>query len=172
MSQNTDTDAKRLTTKHVVLILGTLIILCAAVLIAIFLLKDNSEPAGTSVITESNLADIKGEMQAHVDKGMFMTHMNTTWIFPDGKSPSSNAIMGNAAANNYPFWFTLTLPDTDETLFKSGLMPLGTQLSELKLDKDLDKGTYDALVTVHMVDEEGKEMESNMSFNVSLIVEN
>jgi hypothetical protein len=174
MSQNataTTTSKKGLTTKHVVLILGALIIICAAVVIAIFLLN-KPEPATTPVITESNLKEIQGEIQEKVAKGMFMTHMNTTWTFPDGGSPSSDAVMGNAAGNNYPFWFTLTLPDTEETLLQSGLIPTGSQLSEVKLSRDLDKGTYPALITIHMVDENGEEVESNMGFNITLEVQN
>ena len=173
MSQeNTATPKKGLTTKHVVLILGTVVIICAAVLIAIFLLKDKPEETGIGIITESNVEQIQGETREKVAKGMFMTHMNTTWTFPDGKSPSKDAVMGNASGNNYPFWFSLTLEDSDETLFESGLLPLGTQIGEIKLNKNLDKGTYPALVTVHMVDEQGNEVEGNMSFKVTLIIEN
>lgn len=169
---NTATAKKGLTTKHVILILGSLIIICAAIVVAIFLLKDKPEQSGISVINESNLEQIQGKVEENVAKGMFMTHMNTTWIFPDGKSSSSNAIMGNAAENNYPFWFTVTLPDTEEIIFQSGLMPVGTQLSKIKLDKNLKMGTYPAVITIHMIDDEGEEVEGNMTFNITLEVKN
>lgn len=169
MTQKTNAASKGLTTKHIILIFGSLIIICAAVIVAIFLLKD--KPEGTPVITEANVKEIQGEIQEKVAKGMFMTHMNTTWIFPDGKSPSSNAVMGNASGNNYPFWFTVSLPDTSEIIYESGLLPVGTQLAELKLNKDLGKGSYPAVVTIHMVDENGDEVDSNMAFNIKLEVE-
>ncbi len=171
MTQKTNTTGKKLETKHIILIFGSLIIICAAILIAIFLLKDKPETV-TPVVTADNLTQIQGEIKDKVAKGMFMTHMNTTWNFPDGKAASSNAVMGNATGNTYPFWFTLTLADTDEAIYQSGLLPVGQQLSEIKLDKDLDKGTYPAVVNIQMIDENGEEMESNMGFNITLIVEN
>jgi methionine-rich copper-binding protein CopC len=49
---------------------------------------------------------------------------------------------------------------------------VGSQVAEIVLDKDLEAGTYPALLTVHMVEEDGAEVESNMGFNITLIVEN
>lgn len=174
MSQKTDTAVstaeKGLTTKKIILIFGILIILCAAVVTAIFLLRDKPEVV-TPVVTAANLEQIQGEIQDKVAKGMFMTHMNTTWTFPTGDSASSDAVMGNASSNNYPFWFTVTLSDTNEVIYKSGVLPIGQQLSEIKLDKDLDAGTYAATVNIQMIDDNGDEVESNMGFNITLIVQ-
>jgi hypothetical protein len=175
MAQKGKTAQKGLTTKHIVLILGVLLILCAAVITTILLLRKQPaattmEIAGAKVVDQSNLSTIKQDIEDKVAKGMFETFMNTTWSFPDGKSPSSDAVMGNSAANNYPFWFTVTLSDTQEIVYTSSLMPLGTQLEKIILEKDLEKGTYPAVVNIHMVDENGAEVESNMGFNITVIV--
>ena len=171
MTNKSQTAEKKLTTKHVILILGALIIICAAVVTAIFFMTREIPDEMTPVANAGNLEDIKSQVQDKVSKGMFMTHMNTTWVFPDGKSASSNAVMGNSSANNYPFWFTLKLADTDEVLYKSGTLPVGQQLSEIKLDKDLAKGDYPAVINIQMVDENGTDVESNMAFNITLTVE-
>lgn len=162
-----------LTTKHVVLILGALAIVCAAVVLAVVLSR-GPEPAvtGARVIDENNLAEITAEIEEKVAKGMFETHMTTTWTFPDGKSPSSDAVMGNSPNNNYPFWFEVTPQGANEAVYTSSLLPVGSQVAEIVLDKDLEAGTYPALLTVHMVEEDGAEVESNMGFNITLIVEN
>ena len=171
MSGNTSTAAaKGLTTKKIILIFGSLIIICAAIIIGILLLRDKPEEI-TPVANANNIEQIQGEIKDKVAKGMFMTYMNTTWSFKDGGSPSYDAVMGNSSANSYPFWFTVTLTDTNEVIYKSGLLPVGQQLSEIKFDKDLDKGTYPAVVNIQMVDENGEEVESNMGFNITLIVE-
>lgn len=170
MSNTTNTAAKGLTTKKIILIFGSLIIICAAVIIAILLLRE--EPEGIAVANASNIEQIQGEVKDKVAKGMFMTHMNTTWSFKNGGSASYDAVMGNSSANTYPFWFTLTLADTSEVIYQSGLIPVGQQISEITLEKDLDKGTYPAVVNIQMVDENGKEMDNNMGFNITLIVEN
>jgi hypothetical protein len=160
-----------LTTKHIVLILGALVIVCAAVIIAVLLLRaEKPAQGGVPIVDESNISDIMAEIDEKVARGMFETHMNTRWSFPDGKSPSSNAVMGNAPANNFSFWFTVTLADTGELVYTSSLLPVGSELESIVLDKDLDAGTYAAIVTIHMVDDEGAEVESNMGINITLIV--
>jgi hypothetical protein len=100
---------------------------------------------------------------------MFETHMNTIWSFRDGHSPSHDAVMGNAAGNNFPFYFTVTL-DTGEVIFTSGLLPLGTQIDGILLDRALDAGTYPAVVNIHMIDD-GVPVETNMGINITLIIE-
>jgi hypothetical protein len=174
MTQEVKTAQKGLTTKHIILILGALVIVCAAVITGILLLRQPAaktvEIAGAKVVDQSNLSTIKQDIKDKVAKGMFETFMNTTWSFPDGKSPSSDAVMGNSATNSYPFWFTVTLSDTQEIVYTSSLMPLGTQLEKIILDKDLEKGTYPAVINIHMVDENGAEVESNMGFNITLVV--
>lgn len=175
-NKNSVSAAKGLTNKHIILILGSLAIICAAVVITILLLHQPTPlpqdivPDKVPIVNKDNLDKIESDIEDKVAKGMFETHMNTNWEFPDGKSNSSNAVMGNSASNRYPFWFTVTLKDTNEIVYTSSLLPLGTQLKEIKLEKDLKKGTYPAVVSIHMVDEKGVEVESNMGFNITLNV--
>jgi hypothetical protein len=165
--------AKGLTTQKTILILGAIIIICAAIVMIFVLTRDSEpEPVGTRVIDENNLAEITAEIEEKVAKGMFETHMTTTWVFPDGESPASDAVMGNSPNNNYPFWFELILPGTGEVIYTSSLLPLGSQIEEILLEKDLDAGTYSANLQIHMIEEDGSEVESNMGFNITLIVEN
>jgi hypothetical protein len=161
-----------LQTKHIILILGGLLILAAAVVAVIVLTREEApaEFGDIPVIDQDNLADVEEEIREKVEKGMFATHMNTMWTFPDGKSPSDDAVMGNSAANTYPFWFEVTVGD--EVLFKSDLLPVGTQIKDIVLTKDLDAGEYPAVVNIHMVDDtnNNEPIESNMGFNITLVI--
>lgn len=156
---------------------GMIIGIVAAVAVvgagAFFLLRPAEEVAANTmpVVDESNIATIEREINDKVEKGMFETHMTTTWTFPDSKSPSSDAVMGNSASNNYPFWFTVTLPD-GEVVYTSSLLPIGTEIAEIVLEQELAAGTYPAVLGIHMVDENGEEIESNMGFNITLVIEN
>jgi hypothetical protein len=172
MSKANSAAVKGLSTKQIILILGIVAIVCATVVVAIILLKDKPGEMGVAILNESNAEQIQSDVKEKVAKGMFMTHMNTTWNFPNGKSPSSNAIMGNAPGNNYPFWFSLALSESKDIVFESGILAVGTQIKEIKLSKALEKGSYPAVVTIHMVDENGDEIENNMGFNISIEVEN
>jgi hypothetical protein len=80
--------------------------------------------------------------------------------------------MGNSPNNNYPFWFEVALSDSNRIVYTSSLLPVGSQIAEIVLDEDLDAGTYPAVLTVHMVEEDGAEVESNMRFNITLLVAN
>jgi hypothetical protein len=169
---------KGLSTKHIVLILGALVIVCAAVIAIILLTRptsdimDNNAPLGNLVVDEGNVADIQSQIDEKVAKGMFETHMNMTWTFPDGEKASSDAVMGNSANNNYPFWFELTLDDTGEVVYTSSLLPVGAALKEIILSEDLDAGTYPATIYIHMIDENNEPVESNMGFGITLVIQN
>ena len=163
-----------LTTRHVVLILGLVIIIAASVIVAILLLRDTAEePDGLPVINQANVREIQEQVRENVARGMLRTHMNMIWNFRDGASPSHNAVMGNSASNNFPFYFTITLGGTGEVIFTSGLLPLGTVIdnSDIVLGRVLPAGDYDAVVNVHMVDDDGEPVDSNMGFNITLIIE-
>jgi hypothetical protein len=168
--------SKGLQTKHIVLILGVLVIIAAAAVAAYVLTRPQTLPmaetGGAPVMNEDNMEQIMAEVGEKVAKGMFHTYMNTTWRFPDGKSASSNAVMGNAAENNYAFWFDVTLKDSGDEVYASSLLPVGTQLKEIILSKDLDKGEYAAVVRIHMIDENNEPVEGNTGFNITLVIQN
>ena len=173
-------EKKGLTGKHVALILGIFLILALAAVLIVYLLRPQPEvevaappiPSGNFVVDEGNIEEIRSALQESIERGMFQTHMTTTWTFPDGNSPSSDAIMGNAASNNFPFWFTVTLSGTDQIIYTSTVLPLGTQLSQIKLDVPLPAGTYSAVIGLNMVDDDGIPVETNMGFGITIIVQN
>ena len=170
------------------LILCFVVVVCAAVITVILLIGRNETPdgaletyvpganvplaGGNLVVNENNLKEIEEEINKKVAQGRFVTHMTMTWTFPNGRSASTNAVMGNSVNNNYPFWFEVQLADTKEVIYTSSLLPVGSQLAELKLDKPLEKGEYSAVVYIHMIDENNEPVESNMGFNIDLVVKN
>ena len=169
-------EKKGLTGKHVALILGVLVIIAAAVVIVFLLrpepaevaLAETDPPAAARVMTEENYKEIMSDLTERIDRGRFRTYMNTTWTFPDGKSPSSNAVMGNSPANNYPFWFTVAIVDTGEIVFSSGILPVGAEMAEIKLEKELPAGEYAANIRINLVDEDDEPVQSNVGFNITL----
>ncbi len=166
---------KGLSNQAVILIIVIGILICGTVIAVVLLLgREEPQPAVTGrnpILTADNYLEIQQEVADRVDKSMFETYMNTTWRFPDGESASSNAVMGNSDANNFPFYFTVTLEGETEPIFTSGLLPLGTRIGEIVLDRDLEQGTYPAVVHIHMVDDDGVLLEGNMGFNIALEIE-
>jgi len=174
---------KALTPAHIALALGCVAIVCTAVVVAVFVMNNNNTvyvevpmpvaaiTGGSGVITAENIAEIQQETAEQVERGMFRTHMNTTWVFPDGNSPSTNSVIGNSASNNYPFWFTLTLIETGDVLYTSGLIPLGSYMTGISLDIPLPAGEHEAVVSINMIDDEGEPVDSNVGLGVILFVQ-
>ena len=79
--------------------------------------------------------------------------MNSTWNFANGESPSSNAYVENAEANTNSVYFDVTLAETEETIYESPILPVGSHLENITLDTILQAGTYDCIVTYHLLDE-------------------
>ncbi len=170
-------EKKGLSTKALVLIILIVILLCGTAIAIVLLLRENeTQPAPINngiPVTAENVREIDRQIDEQVERGMFETYYSPTWTFPDGSSPASNFLMGNSPANRYPFYFTLALTGAeDDLIYTSDVLPVGMQLGELVLDRDLDAGTYSAAISVHMVDDEGVEIQSNMGFIITLIIEN
>ncbi len=163
----TPEELKKKKRKKIIIIACILLIIIAAVVIYFL-----TRPKG---ITEGNYKQIMEDMENEVQEGYFETYMNTDWTFPDGTSETTDAILGNSPNNKKPIRCEVRLAETDEVVFKTDVMPVGTELPPFKLDVDLDAGTYDAVCEVYLLDEEkdGTYTDySNAGFNVTITVEN
>ncbi len=163
----TPEEVKKKKRKKIIIIVCILLIIIAAIVIYFL-----TRPKG---ITEGNYKQIMEDMENEVQEGYFETYMNTDWTFPDGTSETTDAILGNSPNNKKPIRCEVRLADTDEVIFKTDVMPVGTELPPFKLDVDLDAGTYDAVCEVYLLDEEkdGSYTDySNAGFNVTITVEN
>ena len=153
------------TKNRIVMIIGGLIILLLVGVIAVLLLKpeETTDNKGNLLVDESNLEDVTNAMGDAVADGMFEVNMSTSWSFPDGASASTNAVIANGTANHYPITFEVILDG--EIIYTSPVIPVGKQIKEVILEKDLDAGTYHAICQYHLWKEDGTE---NSSFGVNI----
>lgn len=163
---------KGLNKTQVILIIGFILII-AAIGVGFYILTHQPEEAagGNLLITEDNLGEVEQQLADQIARGAFETYMNMKWTFPNGSSPSSDAVIGNSASNRFDFYFDIMLAETNQIVFTSGVIPVGRRLMELTLTEDLPAGNYPALITYHMIDENGEVMESDVSFSVEIVVE-
>jgi hypothetical protein len=122
------------------------------------------------VVVEENASSIKEWAETPVEDGYYRVQMNMKWDFPDGESLSSNAYVANAETNTRTVYFDLTLKETDELLYSSPFIPVTAKFDEIKLNRDLEKGEYPAMVTYHLVDDNFEEI-TTVSINIVLNVE-
>lgn len=100
---------------------------------------------------EADTDKIVASLNEKVEEGMINISMNTTPIFANGTS-SGNLMIVNESVNRYPQVVEITRNDTDEIIYKSGAVAVGSKIESAKLDVDLDAGTYECTAMFYNVD--------------------
>lgn len=109
------------------------------------------------LVTPENVEEIlTQEPPQELDADRYIVTMNSTWNFESGASASSNSYVENSPENSFPVYFDIFLNETGETLYQSPILALGTHLEGIKLDKELEDGIYDCVMTYHLVDDDQK----------------
>jgi hypothetical protein len=149
---------------------GAVIIVLLVVVIVLLVKKDTqtatsateSAPKRNVVVTPDNVEEAASQLEEsdYVVPGSYEVRMNTTWHFKDSASASDDAYVENAIENTNDVYFDVTLADTDENIYSSPVIPLGSHLEDITLDKELKDGTYDCVLTYTLVDEEQNPLSS------------
>lgn len=131
--------------------------------------EDRNAVMDRGFVNESNNQVIMDDVQDKVAEGMFECRMTTSWVFEDGESESPNAYVANVESNLHTIYFDVYDRTTEELLYSSPMIPVGSELESFKLDKKLQKGEYDATVMYTLVDEDYEEV-SKVGFNITITV--
>jgi hypothetical protein len=160
--------------KGVGLLIFFLILVIAALIVAVvILLGKNKDTTGNGslnvdagysdsaekrnvVVNKDNVEQLI-EQLAEEDKtpvGRYQVSMTTDWHFADGESISGDAYVENVEANTNSVYFDILLADTEEKIYSSPVIPVGSYLKNIQLDKNLPDGTYDCVIVYSLIDEE------------------
>ncbi len=101
--------------------------------------------------------------------GYYEVQMNTTWNFTSSKKPSYNAYVGNSNSNLNTIYFTISIDE--ENIYTSPYLPVGTNLKNIKLEKNLKKNSYNAIMKYHLLDDNYIEI-SSLSVSMTIVIEN
>ena len=149
------------------------VVLFMALVVCIVLLltksKDDSKELDRGFVDETNTDTVMEDMGDKVAEGMFECNMTTSWVFEDGKSESPNAYVANVKNNLHTIYFDVYDTATEEVLYSSPMLPVGTELRNIKLEKELPKGEYDAVVMYTLVNEKNEEV-CTVGFNITISV--
>jgi hypothetical protein len=125
------------------------------------------------IVDQDSAQSVVDEMRKEVEEGMFDCRMSMEWNFDNGKTESKDAYVANAQTNKFPIYFDVRMKDTDELLYSSPVLPVGAEISNLKLDKELPAGSYQAVVQYTLIrDVETQEPISSAGFVIKLNVLN
>lgn len=125
------------------------------------------------VVTPENVDEIVQEMKdaPRVDPGYFITSMNYEWYFETGDAVSTNAFVRNHQENKTPVFFDVVLADNeDDVIYQSPVLPVGSSLEQIALDKKMDAGTYDCIVIFHLIDDDQNTL-STLRVTATIIIE-
>lgn len=159
-----------------------LIVVLLAVIVVLLLSRGSSgteipeapeETKRNVVVNASNAEEIAEEMisQEYIAPGYYSASMTTTWHFASGDEVSEDAYVENVAENTNDVYFDLFLSEQeDEPIYQSPVIPRGSELEKIALDKPLEAGTYDCVLIYHLVDEEQNTV-STLRVAVTLVVE-
>lgn len=140
------------------------------------LLKEKEErligaPVKTLIVDEDNLADTMDELQAIVDEGMFQATMDTVWEFAAWDKPSTKINVANSQNNHRPISFKVIIDETEEIVFQSTVIPVGSRIKEIALEKPLKAGEYAATCMYSLLDDDGTEAGA-VAFGITLVIRN
>lgn len=161
----------------IIAIVVIVILVLLGVILYLLLGKDadaEKEPTTVNmIVTPENIDETLAQM-AESEKtsiGSFEVNMTNDWEFDNGSAVSSNASVKNSTANRNTVYFTIARSDDGSVIYKSPYLPIGSSVENIKLDTPLDAGTYDTVLTYHLVDEENKEV-STLSVALTIIIKN
>lgn len=100
---------------------------------------------------EADTDKIVENLNEKVEEGMINISMNTSPNFANGTS-AGNLMIVNESINRYPQVVEITRNDTNEVIYKSGAIPVGSKIETAKLSVDLDAGTYECTAMFYNVD--------------------
>ena len=165
------------------IIAAVIIVLAAALITCIVLLASRSGDTGETpvhddvpptvldrgFVDESNADDIMSELSEKVEEGMFECKMSTSWTFEDAASASPNSYVANVESNRHAIIFDVYEEETNELLYSSQILPVGSEIQGIKLDKELPAGDYNAVVMYTLLNEAYEEV-STVGFRITISI--
>ena len=96
--------------------------------------------------------------------------MNSTWTFSDGKAYSKDAFVENPSSNLNSVYFEIKVNGYDENIFTSPVLPVGSHIENITLDKALKAGTYNCTLTYTLLSKDGKDSVGTLQMALKIIV--
>lgn len=160
----------------ILLAVGAVVIIVLLIIIGVLLAKGSKteEPKRNVVVTPDNVESVMDDMatQEYVEPGYYSASMSNVWHFTAGDAVSEDAYVANLAENTNDVYFDVFLADNeDEAILESPVIPRGSQLDNIALDKSLSAGTYDCVMIYHLVDGDQNTV-GTLRVGFTIIVEN
>lgn len=151
-----------------------LFIILIIVIFFYFINGKKEETPRNVVVSKDNVDEVIDNMleEEYIEPGYYSASMSTEWHFATGDAISEDAYVENLVENTNDVYFDVFLADIeDDPILKSPILPRGSRLEDIALDKALSAGTYECVMVYHLVDEEQNTV-STLRVGLTIIVEN
>lgn len=146
-------------------VMSVIVVLLMAIIIGMFAWvhfgpeKSDAESLEDSVkaklgqLEDKSNDEIQAALDEVIEEGSLRISINENPVFPNGESEGSLKIE-NHPNNHYNMRVVITLNDTGEEIYNSGLMPINSHIETDTLEHALEKGEYEAMATFTAYDVE------------------
>jgi len=100
----------------------------------------------------------------------FDVKMNSEWSFADGSAYSEDAFVENPSSNLNSVYFDVKVNGYDEPVFTSPVLPVGSHIENITLDKALKAGIYKCTLTYHLLSMDGKDEIGTLQMALKIVV--
>ena len=115
--------------------------------------------------------EIAEKLNEKVAEGMINISMNTAPYFENGAS-EGNVMIVNEAINNYPQQVEFIRNDTQEVIYQSKAIPVGSKIERAALDVELPAGTYECTAMFHNLDPETGDIIGTAGAIITITIKN
>ena len=115
--------------------------------------------------------EIAEKLNEKVAEGMINISMNTAPYFENGTS-EGNVMIVNESINNYPQQVEFIRNDTQEIIYQSKAIPIGSKIERAKLDVELPAGTYECTAMFHNLDPETGDIIGTAGAIITITIKN
>lgn len=117
-----------------------------------------------------SLEDLQAELNEIASQGMLTISISTNLEFENGTSEAV-ANIENPDYNSFITKVVITLAENGEIVYESGGIEPGQFIEKIRLDKDLEAGTYPAIAEFQAYDPESLNMRGSTSAQITITVE-
>ncbi len=164
--------------KRVLTIAGILLLIAITVAVCYFLFHKKNDPnllyddnATTGILPGIDIDERRKELQEMLDRSVIAFSINTSPVFLNGTS-EGNLLIENPGNNAKLIQVRIVINDTEEEIYASKYLKPGTYIENVKLDKILEKGTYQATAYFSAYEEETAAYIGQTGAQITITVQN
>ncbi len=165
--------------KRTLAVVGILLLLALTVGICYIIFTKNTaeadllyeDNATMGIMPGIDIEQRQAELQELLDRSMIAFSINTSPVFLNGTS-EGNLLIENPGHNAKLLRINILIDDTEEEVYATKFLKPGTYIESAKLDKVLEKGSYNATAYFSAYDEETGEYIGQTGAQIVINVQN